>query len=805
MNYYLKYLKYKSKYLKLNKTHSQENYIFEQNEHPLADLKKYNFLQSGGGLPKMYDTPIPGKIESFLMSSENKIGIVYAPTGYGKTVTGCRIIAKVVNEFKKEGRKVIGEILMPFRVSVKEMYTYLNKLGEEQKETLKYGYAMGGGDKKTDETDDATVQTVGYWKYKFLENINDTTEKIIMLDEAHDISWETDFVLNMLLWKISKGANIKLLISSATLDVAKIETLYGIKTEVFDISAELTNQDHYFNRESFLPLNNSRNGDLNIAMAKLIYSALKNKIIDKHILVLMPGEPEIKSLIKLLKENKLEKIPDKCLLLPLYSSLPPEQIRLAIEDNEKRKIIIATNMVENAITINGLSATIDCCLRKELYTDENCIDELKLVMASQSNIKQTAGRSGRQGKKGQAYYVINKMYFDSLPLFSLNQVDKSPVYQQLIILIKNNLPFREILKSVQPEKILKNIDYLIENEIIIASKDSYILTKKGEIVSNLIVKLPVANFIAHCILKKTADLDKNYYHYVSLISAWIEIGKSIFNIFSNFKYRKFIVEDSLETFLNIWIEYTKAENKIKWCQTYDIMHKSMKDINDKMNSILHSLTFYRIREKKIDLTDDIKSSHIKSILIDDLIKSFHNFKLRWNYSDSYENSIEQSFKIDKNNITEPSEYILGLTFFKNNSNIYITNFVNRIQDAEDIQIQERKRLFEEELLRVEEERQRLEEERQRLEEERQRLEEERILRQEEEERQRKEEERQRQEKERLRKEEEEKRLRKEEQEERIRQEVKETLIRKSKLKSKKEIKESAIEERRRENDDFFKK
>ena len=216
MEYYKKYLKYKSKYLELYKQLNNNNVnIYEPNEHPLAHLKKYNFIQSGGTLPKMYTTDIPAKIEEFLKTGNKKIGIVYAPTGYGKTVTGCRIIAKVVNEIRSTtSRKITGEILMPFRVSVKEMYNYLIKLGSEEGETLEYGYAMGQGDTNTSPQDDAVVQTVGYWKYRFLQNLDDDTEKIIMLDEAHDISWETNFVLNMLMWKISKGAPIKLLISS---------------------------------------------------------------------------------------------------------------------------------------------------------------------------------------------------------------------------------------------------------------------------------------------------------------------------------------------------------------------------------------------------------------------------------------------------------------------------------------------------------------------------------------------------------------------------------------------------------------
>ena len=235
MDYYNKYLKYKNKYLELV-NENENKYLelanentFELTKHPLSHLKKYNFYQQGGDLPKMYTTDIPSKIEAFL-KSDKKVGIFYAPTGYGKTVTGCRVIAKVVNNLKKEGKTVKGEVLMPFRISVKEMFNYLIKLGEEQKEELIYGYAMGGGDKsENNETKNVVVQTIGYWLVKFLEDVDERTEKIIMLDEVHDSSWQTNFVLNLLLWKIREGANIKLLISSATLDIAGLTEKYDIK------------------------------------------------------------------------------------------------------------------------------------------------------------------------------------------------------------------------------------------------------------------------------------------------------------------------------------------------------------------------------------------------------------------------------------------------------------------------------------------------------------------------------------------------------------------------------------------------
>lgn len=709
MEYYKKYLKYKSKYLELYNEINNNVNIYEPIEHPLAHFKKYNFIQSGGTLPKMYTTDIPAKIEEFLKTGSKKIGIVYAPTGYGKTVTGCRIIAKVINEIRRTtSRKITGEILMPFRVSVKEMYNYLIKLGSEEGETLEYGYAMGQGDTNTSPQDDAVVQTVGYWKYRFIQSLDDDTEKIIMLDEAHDISWETNFVLNMLMWKISKGSPIKLLISSATLDVTKISKTYGIEPELFAVNADLANQDLFYNPRHFNPLTGLRNNELFKLIIANIRSAYTNPLVDRHILVLMPGEQEIKNLIFMLNRDK--ELSSEFLILPLYSTVGEENIKLAITNNEKRKIIVATNMVENAITIDDLSATVDSCIRKETYIDKYNIQELRKVIASQASIKQTAGRSGRQGKRGQAYFVISETQFNHALEFSLNEVEKGPIHEQLLVMIKNNLPYSEILKSIEPSKISRDIDYLIENGIIEESRGTYILTDKGKIISDFNVGMNAAIFIVNCILfAKSNRIDDSYYYYVTLITTWIDSGKSIFyepNDKTSSRYQELLRDDSLETFLNVWDKYNESKDKSKWCFDYNIQNKVLKEINDNCKYIFRTLTStYKV--KKSNLTYVAKSySDVKEMVINQLLLSFPNFKLKNKTDKLFQNYKKEPFALDSKILVanRPNEFILGLTFFHTSGTTYVTNFINRIKDEQDYALEEKERLErEQERLALEEE------------------------------------------------------------------------------------------------------
>jgi len=707
MTYYEKYLKYKNKYLNLLEKSSYNS--FELEEHPLAAFKKYNFIQIGGALPKMYTTDVPARLEAFL-KGENKFGIIYAPTGYGKTVSGCRVIAKVVNEMKAIGRKIKGEILMPFRVSVKEMYTYLQYLNEEQGESLKYGYAMGGGDKSEGlDSCDAIVQTVGYWLVKFLQNIDDATEKIIMLDEVHDASWQTNLVLNLLVWKIKRGANIKLLISSATLDVGSISERYQIHPEVLAIPPELANVDMHFNEdEGFNPFDNT---SLNAFMVNYIIQVAGGT--ERHILVLMPGEKEILNLIRILKDNAELKTTGDFAILPLYSDLPEEEIRRAIEFSEKRKIIIATNMVENAITIDDLSATIDSCVRKELFVDQDNIKEIRTTLASKANIKQTAGRSGRQSDKGIALLALSEARFSQLPDYTLNEVDKQPLYRQLIIIIKNGLPFDEILSSVPPERIMQDIRYLVDREILEPTQASFKLTEKGIIIAQLnTIELFQAMFFANCWeASKAEGIDmRSYFYYMCLLTGWISLDRRFFanpRPGERAKYESLLKRDSLETFLNIWITFNQLPKKQRgsWCFQNGIYADGLNAIDEMISRLFSNFRHLEADEGRYDVIRTnfkfIPQSyeHVREMFMRQFIRTFSPFKLRLLRERDRGNLRYQNLALENSVLNprkifvldgEPSKYVLGLNFFKSKGYCNITDFIIRERDAQDVEILQRK-------------------------------------------------------------------------------------------------------------------
>jgi HrpA-like RNA helicase len=304
-------------------------------------------------------------IESSLLIGEPLL-LVSAATGTGKTLGLTRLLARM------DG---ICQVLMPIRISVKEMFNFVSLIDED----IQYGYRMRG-ESKGGPNDDCTLFTVGYWLEWFLMACQRrfNTPLIVVLDEAHHSSASTDFALRLLLWaQRKKNLPIQIIIASATLDIT--ESIRSFEPKIFTLENKKANVDLVFTERAVLSLEKGK-------MSSELYQLMKQKLetIIKQtkkgdILVLLPGENEILQLRSEIEKNPLF---DNCSLHDLYSSLTKEEQEEAIntDKNGFRKIIFATDMVENAITIKGLHFVVDSCLRKILVVDEQGISQLVLVL-----------------------------------------------------------------------------------------------------------------------------------------------------------------------------------------------------------------------------------------------------------------------------------------------------------------------------------------------------------------------------------------------------------------------------------------
>ncbi len=571
-------------------------------------------------LPKIYHTSIPSDFKHSLETKESII-VLTAPTGIGKTIMANAIMAELS---KTIGIKCTS--IMPFRVSVREIWSHLTQLFPD----LTFGYAMRG-ESHLHHNDHLTINTVGYYLEKILKDykINGIPKmkQIVMVDEAHDSTWQTDLTIKILLWLQKKGAPIQIVITSATLDITSILGNVGIKLLSLDNESAMVDV-MYLTEHIWTVQNGKLTNDL---IMKTIYKVLE--IIQNSnkgdILIMLPGQEDILNIIHKL-ENKKEL--NDCIILPLYGSLDQDSINFAVRKTTKeRKIICSTNIVENAITIKDLDYLIDCGYRKINVIDSEGASQLILQPASKSNLKQSLGRVGRLNNRGKAYLMLTENEYIKRPDFSSNESERNPLYHQIIKIIDSGLPLNEILENVDPIKLRRDLEFLTFHEAIDCSSEKITTTSIGCIMANLPLSIRASHFLAKFLILGEQDPILRYFAVV--VACWMDCTLPIFykppkkpredmisylsRIAETEKlHEQFFEIDCLTTFIGVWCESWINSDFKNWCMKNAINGKTLKELEITINHTISALETHKL---KIDIPNnfylslDEKTQYLKKI------------------------------------------------------------------------------------------------------------------------------------------------------------------------------------------------
>jgi ATP-dependent helicase HrpB len=228
----------------------------------------------------------------------------------------------------------------------------------------------------------------------FLEGI-----ELVILDEFHERSVHSDLAL-LLLRQIKKelNPNLKILVMSATLDCEPLAD-YLFQAPVLKISGRSFGIEQHYLSKIEDPLNLE---EIFQKVSGALTMATQEHPQNKgHILIFLAGQREIEHCVERLQKTYFE---PQWKVLPLYASLPEEKIRTALNPtNSLRKIILATNIAETSITLEGLDTVIDSGLKREAQVSwPHLTPKIITTRISQAEAQQRAGRAGRQ-QKGLAY------------------------------------------------------------------------------------------------------------------------------------------------------------------------------------------------------------------------------------------------------------------------------------------------------------------------------------------------------------------------------------------------------------------
>ncbi|EGR30133.1 hypothetical protein IMG5_140980 [Ichthyophthirius multifiliis] len=354
---------------------------------------------------------------------ENQILIVIGETGSGKTTQMTQYLLEA--GFCKSGKKI--GCTQPRRVAATSV---AKRVAEEMGVVL--GEEVGYSIRFEDCTSSSTVikyMTDGMLLREALLDPDMTAYSCIMLDEAHERQLSTDVLFGLLKKVVKKRKDFTLIVTSATLDAEKFSS-YFFDCRIFRVPGRTYKVEVLYSTE---PESDYVDASLIVIMQIHLHEP------SGDILLFLTGQEEIDNACQILFERmkKLGTEAPELIILPVYSALPQElQNRIFLPTPQgTRKCIIATNIAEASLTIDGIYYVVDPGFAKvKVYNPKLGMDSLIIAPISQASARQRAGRAGRTGP-GKCFRLYTEEAFknEMLPT-SVPEIQRTNLANTVLLL-----------------------------------------------------------------------------------------------------------------------------------------------------------------------------------------------------------------------------------------------------------------------------------------------------------------------------------------------------------------------------------
>jgi len=402
---------------------------------------------------------------------KHPVVIVCGETGSGKTTQLPKILLEYMGGMGMRGR--IGHT-QPRRIAARSVATRIaEELGTELGEVV--GFKVRFHDKLSPRSA-IKLMTDGILLAETQGDRDLSEYGAIILDEAHERSLNIDFLMGYLRTLSERRPDLKILITSATIDAERFSRHFG-NAPVIEVSGRL-----YPVEVRYRPVAGDEEDTTRDEEEQALVDAVEELCREGEgdILVFLPGEREIRDAAEVLRKKHV-----KAELLPLYSRLSAAEQDRVFKSANERRIVLATNVAETSLTVPGIRYVIDTgTARVKRYSYRNKVEMLRVEPVSQAAARQRAGRCGRVAN-GVCIRLYSEEDFEKRPPFTDPELLRSSLAS--VILRAKSLRLGEVeefpfLDRPSPRAIADGYDLLSELGAVDESRN---LTAVGEELARL--------------------------------------------------------------------------------------------------------------------------------------------------------------------------------------------------------------------------------------------------------------------------------------------------------------------------------
>ncbi len=339
---------------------------------------------------------------------DNQVVIVAGETGSGKTTQ----LPKICLE---QGRGVLGRVghTQPRRLAAR---TVAERIAEELSSPLgeTVGYQVRFTDKSTDDTL-VKLMTDGILLAEISNDPSLLGYDTLIIDEAHERSLNIDFLLGYVKRLLPRRPDLKVIITSATIDPERFSRHFG-DAPIVEVSGRT-----YPVEVRYRPLTNTDEETATVGGEERDQAQAIGDAVDElrgegpgDILVFLSGEREIRDTADSLEKKQLRDTE----ILPLFARLSAAEQQRVFAPSGKRRIVLATNVAETSLTVPGIRYVIDPgTARISRYSHRTKVQRLPIEAVSQASANQRKGRCGRVAE-GICIRLYSEEDFLSRPEFT---------------------------------------------------------------------------------------------------------------------------------------------------------------------------------------------------------------------------------------------------------------------------------------------------------------------------------------------------------------------------------------------------